>query len=312
MKIAILGAGATGCNVGGHLKIAGEEVYLLDPFKAHMDAIREKGLVWHETNGKIHEPIFFDGASDDAAAVGVCDVVIIQTKCQYSASAIEGHRELFDDHTMILTLQNGMGPVEILEKYFKPAQIGYGILYSGGQILEPGHTLMLHTDRNILFRHLEGGKTEVFEKLEDAFNRSDFPVEYCEEIDKIIWTKLGVNCMCNMPCGITRIGIRELYTHADGYELVGEIAKEVAAVANAKGVDITADQILENRDFVCKGTATAYPSGAQDMKNKKMTEVDYLNGAVSRIGKQLGVLTPVNTTIAQLAHILQDTYDIQF
>ena len=48
MKIAILGAGATGCNVGGHLKLAGEQVYLLDPYKAHMDAITEKGLVWHE------------------------------------------------------------------------------------------------------------------------------------------------------------------------------------------------------------------------------------------------------------------------
>lgn len=50
MKIAILGAGATGCNVGGHLKLAGEQVYLLDPYKAHMDAITEKGLVWHEGN----------------------------------------------------------------------------------------------------------------------------------------------------------------------------------------------------------------------------------------------------------------------
>lgn len=48
MKIAILGAGATGCNVGGHLKLAGEQVCLLDPYKAHMDAITEKGLVWHE------------------------------------------------------------------------------------------------------------------------------------------------------------------------------------------------------------------------------------------------------------------------
>lgn len=312
MKIAILGAGATGCNVGGHLKIAGEQVYLIDPFQAHMDAIKNNGLVWHESDGTIHEPIFFDGATDDAKSVGVCDVVIVQTKCPFTKSAIEGHRELFDEHTMVLTLQNGMGPTDILQEYFSKDSIAYGILYSGGQILKPGHTLMLHTECNILFRRMAGGKNEICESLEAAFNRSDFPVKYDEEIDKIIWTKLGVNCMCNMLCGITRLDIKALYDIDDGYELAGEIAQEVAAVANAKGIKIKAEDIMSNRDFVRQSPYTAYPSGAQDMMHKKQTEVDFMNGAVARIGSELGVHVPVNDTIAKLARILQVSYDKQF
>ena len=312
MKIAILGAGATGCNVGGHLKLAGEEVYLVDPFQAHMDAIREKGLVWHENDGTIHEPIFFDGATNDAKEIGECDVVILQTKCPYSKSAIEGHMELFGENTTVITLQNGMGATEILQEYFPAERIGYGILYSGGAIIEPGHTIMYHTDRNILFRRMAGGKNDVFTHLENAFNQSDFPVEYCEEIDKIIWTKLGVNCMCNMPCGIARLDIKALYTHEDGYDLTAEIAKEVAAVANALGIPVDVAEIMANRDTVRAGQYTGYPSGTQDIMNKKQTEVDFLNGAVARIGKRVGVPTPVNATIAQLARILQGTYAQQF
>ncbi len=312
MKIAILGAGATGCNVGGHLKLAGEEVYLLDPYQAHMEAIRNNGLVWLVLDGTIHPPIFFDGAPDDAEAVGGCDVVILQTKCPYSRNAIEGHRAIFREDTTVITLQNGMGATEILEEYFPAENIGYGILYSGGAILEPGHTLMQHTDCNVLFRRLEGEKNEIFTHLEEAFNASGFPVQYCEGIDKIIWTKLGVNCMCNMPCGITRLDIKALYMDPYGSDLIEDIANEVAAVARAKGVDVSPEDILANRTFVQQGSYTAYPSGAQDIKNKKQTEVDFLNGAVARLGKKMGVPTPVNETIAKIAHILQNTYEAQF
>ncbi len=312
MKIAILGAGATGCNVGGHLKLAGESVYLLDPFQAHMEAIAKSGLVWHENTGKIYDPIFFDYAGDNAKEVGPCDVVIIQTKNPFTKNAIEGHREIFDEHTTVITLQNGLGTTDTLLEYFPAERIGYGILYSGGQVLEPGHIQMLHSDHNIILRRLEGERTALYDQLLDAFNRSDFPSEYCEHIDQIIWTKVGVNCFCNMTCGLVRLTMQKLLRHPSGNALVEAIVDEIVAVAHAKGVEITAEGILETRKTALASPGENYPSGAQDVMHKRLTEVESLNGAVARIGKSVGVPTPVNETIAQLIRVIQDNYANQF
>ena len=313
MKVAILGAGATGCNVGGHLKLAGEEVHLLDPFKAHMDAITEKGLLWIDGDGVTkHEPIFFDSAGDDADAVGPCDVVIVQTKNPFTPAAIEGHQAIFGENTIVITLQNGLGTTDTLLKYFPAERIGYGILYSGGQILEPGKTLMLHSDCNILLRSLTGGMTPIYEQLIDSFNKSGFPSRYDEDIDKVIWTKVGVNSFVNMPSGIVRLTMQKLLRHPDGNALVERIVDEVVAVAAAKGVEITAADILHTREMALRAPVENYVSGAQDMMNKRKTEVESLNGAIARYGKELGVPTPVNETIAQLARVIQDNYENQF
>ncbi|MCI8586588.1 MAG: ketopantoate reductase family protein [Lachnospiraceae bacterium] len=311
MKIAILGAGATGCNVGGHLKLGGESVYLLDPFEAHMTAIRENGLIWHDGD-IICDPIFFNYAGNDAKEVGPCDVVIVQTKNPFTRAAIEGHREIFDDHTHVITLQNGLGTTDALLEYFPPERIGYGILYSGGQILEPGHIQMLHSDHNIMFRRLEGSRNDVYDKLLEACEKSNFPSDYNDNIDHIIWTKVGVNCFCNMPCGITRLTMKKLLLHPSGNALVEKIVDEVVAVAHAKGVEISADDVLNARTMCLASPVENYPSGSQDVMHKRQTEVESLNGAVARIGKEVGVPTPVNETIAELIRVIQDTYADQF
>lgn len=313
MKIAILGAGATGCNIGGHLKWGGAQVYLLDPFQAHMDAIRENGLFFHDgPTGEILPPIFFEYAGNDAAEVGPCDVVIIQTKNPFTRAAIEGHKEIFGPDTTVITLQNGLGTTDTLLEYFPAENIGYGILYSGGQILEPGHIQMLHSDHNIMFRRLQGEKNAVYEELLGYLEKGDFPSDYSDEIDKIIWTKVGVNCFCNMPCGLTRLTMQKLLRHPEGNALVEKIVDEVVAVAKASGVEITAEAVLHARTMALASPNENYPSGSQDVMHKRLTEVDSLNGAVAAIGKRLGVPTPVNETIAMLMHVLQDTYADQF
>ena len=115
-----------------------------------------------------------------------------------------------------------------------------------------------------------------------------------------------------MPCGLTRLTMQKLLRHPEGNALVERIVDEVVAVAAAKGVTITADAVLQARTMALQSPSENYPSGSQDVMHKRLTEVDSLNGAVARIGKELGVPTPVNETIAQLMHVLQDTYADQF
>jgi len=313
MKIAILGAGAMGCNLGGHLKKGGAEVWFIDPYSEHMDAIADRGLIWISPEGKEYDPIFVDGAVNGAEEVGVCDIVIILTKGQYTRSAIEGARTLFDENTYVLSFQNGIGNVDILKEYFSPDHIGYGVMNCGGTVTEPGKSIMLKSpQKNVVFKRMEGGKDEKFEYLEKTFINGGLPVLYSEEADKDVWIKLGVNSMFNMPGGLTRLTIYQLVTNEEGDALIQNIADEVVMVAAALGVIIDKKDIMRIRDKTIELKSSQYASGAVDIKNKRSTEVEFLNGAVSAIGKKVGVSTPVNDTIATLARILQSTYEIQF
>lgn len=313
MKIAILGAGAMGCNLGGHLKKGGAEVWFIDPYSEHMDAIAERGLIWINAYGSTCEPLFVDGAVSNADLVGVCDIVIVLTKGSFTRAAIQNASALFDENTYVVSFQNGIGNVDILKAYFSPENIGYGVMNCGGTVTEPGKSIMVKLPlNNVIFKRMQGGKDEKFEYLEKTFIQGGLHVLYSDNADQDVWIKLGVNCMFNMPGGITRLNIYQLVTLEEGDALIQNIADEVIQVAAASGIIINKKDMMYNRDKVIQMKSEQYASGAVDMRNKRSTEVDFLNGAVAAMGKKVGVATPVNETIAMLARILQATYEIQF
>lgn len=313
MKIGILGAGATGCNVGGHLKKGGAEVWLIDTYKEHMEKIAKDGLIWVMDDGTESDPIFFDGAVHDPADCGVCDLVILLTKCQFTREAVENAKPLFGPKTTVITLQNGVGSVEILQEFFQPDRLGYGIMNIGGAMVGPGKTVMYRApDHCIVFKRAEGGINEPFRQLVDYFHAGGMPVDYTEAADDAVWTKLGVNCMYNMPCGVIRINSYDFVMDPDGNALLEDIVDEVVAVAVAAGYSVRREDVLKMREMTIKTANKIYPSGAQDMMHKRSTEVEFLNGAVARRGAQLGVPTPINATIARMARVVERNYDILF
>lgn len=313
MKIGILGAGAMGCNIGGHLKLGGAEVWLIDPFEEHMKKVSENGIIWVETNGHVCDPIFVDGAVTTPAECGECDAVIILTKCQYLREALAGAELLFGPATTVITFQNGVGAADILAERFPAERIGYGVMYCGGQLIEPGRSVMSRSpDRNVIFKRMKGGRNEVFAAIEEYFNNADFPVEYTDDADIAVWTKLGVNCIANLPMGLMHLPSYYAYLNEDGNALVESIADEVVAVADAAGYRIKREEILRVRQMTIDTKYTTLTSGAADVKNKRSTEVDFLNGAVARIGRELGIPAPVNETIARMIRCVERTYEYQF
>ena len=85
----------------------GAEVWLLDPYKEHMDAIAKEGVTL--LDGKKFEIVAIDGAVTIASLIGVCDMVVVLTKSAFTRSAIEESKSLFDESTQVVSLQNGIG-----------------------------------------------------------------------------------------------------------------------------------------------------------------------------------------------------------
>jgi 2-dehydropantoate 2-reductase len=111
LRIAVLGAGALGCAIGGTLAEAGNEVVLITRNRAHVDAINTHGLVMRTTEG---ERVVRATAAVDATGLAPVDLVIVLVKSFHTRDAMAGATSLVGPDTMVLSLQNGLGHENIL------------------------------------------------------------------------------------------------------------------------------------------------------------------------------------------------------
>jgi 2-dehydropantoate 2-reductase len=137
---------------------------------------------------------------------------------------------------------------------------------------------------------------------------------YMEHVDSEVWYKLLLNLTTNAPCGIVRLRGGEAFENSEFYDMCKDIMQEAIDVAQKLGVDIDLDHLMGHVvPNAVKNAGQHYPSMAQDMMMKRArTEIDFLNGAIERLGKHVGVPTPVNTTIARLVRTIESNYDRQY
>jgi len=137
MKIAILGCGAMGSVYAALLGDAGHEVWAIDSWLDHVDAIKQGGLRLEGASGsrvvKIH-------ATNDTSKVGVCELVIIATKAMHVETAARSALPLLDTHTTVLSIQNGLGGPQTAAKILGADKVAVGVVGGfGASIKEPGY-----------------------------------------------------------------------------------------------------------------------------------------------------------------------------
>lgn len=321
MKISILGAGAMGCLVGAHLKKGGAEVWFVDPYEAHMNAVREKGLDLTIEQTGVQEFIQMDGATTNSQEVGVCDVVIILVKGTTTDDILSKNQCLIGENTVIMTFQNGIGNVDIIKKYVPEQQIGYGVLKSGASLLEPGRVSgsvrqIGESMQNLYMSPIsETSKESVFQEMLDVLNQAGFTTVRVDDVEKLIWDKMYINCLVNIPGALLHLSIEECIRDEHSAFVMQQAGRELCAVATAKGYPMDADKLwaatmapLAKRPPEIRH----YASAAQDARKKRKTEVDFLNGAVVREGEKMGIPTPFNEVIWRMGKAAENNYDNQF
>lgn len=321
MKYAVVGTGALGSVVGSFPAMAGKEVWFLDPFEAHINAINENGLVvqkrsystvsdgFEEINVKVN-------ATTSPEPIGKADVIIVLVKGMYTESSVENIKKIAKDDSIILTLQNGYGHTDILKKHFNLDNIAYGVSHIASGMVKPGVVRPNFPDGPDIVLGSENKQLKSrLEEVAADFNAGGCEAYYKDDIDVDIWEKLTVNCSVNATCGLVRLTARTAYSFQPFVDLGNEIIKEIIAVAEAKGIHLDPKKVIKLKNAVPVETsfiADHYPSTTQDIKAKKQTEIEFLNGAIVREGKKYGVPTPYNDAIYKLTYVLEKTYDKQF
>ncbi len=297
MKIAIVGTGAMGSVYAGLLAAAGHDVWAIDAWKEHVEAMRAKGLHLEGASGDRTVKL---NATTDPREAGPSDLVIIATKAMQVEKAAQSAKNLLKSDTPVLSIQNGLGGPQTAAAVLGRERVLVGVVGGfGASMRGPGHA---HHNGMELVRlgEFDGPITPRLRKVEEVWSGAGFRVKLFDDIDQLVWEKLLCNCAYSGPCGLSGLTIGQVMDDPDLSKVSAVCAAEGYAVARAKGIKLGfTDPIAYVRDFGSK-IPNAKPSVLLDLLAQRKSEIDVINGSIPREAKALGMEAPVNEAVTAL------------
>ena len=129
-----------------------------------------------------------------------------------------------------------------------------------------------------------------------------------KDIDSVIWSKLVINVGINALTAITRLKNGMLVQHDGTREVLRSSVQEAVRIVKRKRIKLAYDDPIQKVESVCKATSSNVSSMLQDVLSKERTEIDFINGAIVRQGKALGIPTPVNELLTNLVKTIELSY----
>lgn len=306
MRFLVYGAGAIGQGLGAMLACAGHQVDLvLRP--RFIEAINKHGLRVSGIFGEYRTaPPLLGLLAKAADAAGDYDYILLTVKGYDTVASVADLTLVAarsDCH--VVSLQNGCGNVEILERTFGPDRTIGGRVITGFEITEPGQVkITVSADAIHLGSAVSGSIPPAVTALAAAINTAGHPCQAVEDIHKSLYAKLLYNCALNPLGAVLGVNYGPLAENDATRAIINRIIAETFAVIRAiGGTTPWPDAEAYQRTFyetLIPATANHRPSMLQDLENNKPTEVDSLVGYVSMKGKETNIATPTCDTLAGL------------
>ncbi len=302
MKIGIVGSGAMGSVYGALLAAAGNELWLFDQWRDHVDAMRAKGLRCTGASGDRTVPV---NATTKAAEAGPCELAIVATKVMDIEAGVRAAEPMIGPGTLVLTIQNGLGNVERIQRVLSPENLLFGIAGGfGAEMVGPGH--VHHNGMEAInLAELNGGITPRLERVAEVWRQAGFKVATFEDLWPVVWSKLIANVAFSATCAATGMRVGQARANAWAWGIARACINEAAAVAAAKGIRLAYDDPVQwVSDFAAK-IPNARPSMYQDLLAGRRSEIDSIQGGVVAEGAKVGVPTPTCAFMVQFVKALE-------
>ena len=294
MKVAVMGAGGVGGYFGGLLARSGHEVTFVAR-GAHLEAIRKNGFLAVESalDGEFEAP---GRALEDTHAAGIQDLVLFTVKMYHNAQAIEAVRPMVGPRTVVLTLQNGIDNGDQLAKAIGPSPVMIGSAYMEGRVKEPG--VVSQGGPGIAgFGEMEPAVSERGQRLLREFLDAGWRVELHENMPGMLWKKFAHIAGSAAVCAATNSVYEEMRTIPETRALIQAAIEEVLALGRASGAPVMDDSLEWAMDSLDRFPAQGRASLAKDFAENRPVELEGLTGTVVRLGKEVGIATPVNDAL---------------
>ena len=295
MRIAVFGTGGIGGYFGGRLAQAGEDVVFIARGE-HLKAMRTNGLRVDSVKGDfVIKPV---QATDDPKQVGIVDMVLVGVKAWQVPEAAQAMRSMVGPHTFVLPLQNGVEAPSQLAAVLGAEHVLGGLCGLMVFIAGPGHIRHAAVDPFIGFGELDNRPSERVETLSQVFSKAQgIRLENPPDIHVGLWRKFlfvtastGVGAVTQAPMGIYR-------SQPGTRKMLEQVAEEICHVARARKIALPQDVVSMGMALIDSLPPEGTTSIQRDIMNGRPSELESLNGAVVRLGKEMGVETPVNAFI---------------
>lgn len=289
--VTIIGVGAVGAVIAEPIsKFLGKENVQILAEGERLERYRSSGLY---INGR-----FLDFNYTDPDDAKVSDLVIIATKYNNLAEAIAMAKNAVGENTCILSLLNGIQSEKEIAAAYGSEKVLYSFVLSLNTI-HTGNQMDCTNNGKLFFGEDNNEKTERVKALSEMFISAGINAINPDDIHLEQWKKFLINCVFNTTSALTRSpygGFRIPVMQ----ELARKTGKEVIQVANASGVPLTENNLEDDIEMMCNHDIHGKTSMLQDMEAGRISENEYMCGTIVKLGAELGIDTPVCSTLCNL------------
>ncbi|PSP36378.1 2-dehydropantoate 2-reductase [Halobacteriales archaeon QH_10_70_21] len=287
MDVVVFGAGSLGSLVGGLL--AREHDVTLVGREPHVSAVRERGL---RIEGELEATV---RPAARTAAPASADLALVCVKAFDTPAAADALADV--DSGVCCSLQNGMGNEAVLAERVDAAVLAGTCTY-GAMRPEPGVVRCTGVGEVVVGAR-GGGPSATADRVGAAFEAAGLETTVAGDMPRRLWEKLAVNAGINATTALARVDNGALL-EGDAGAVATDAAREVARVAGAEGVELSAAAAAAALERVADATAANTSSMRQDVQADRRTEVDAIGGYVTERAREHGLDVPVNATMTRL------------
>ncbi|MEE4542386.1 2-dehydropantoate 2-reductase [Streptomyces sp. V4-01] len=297
MRVAVVGAGGVGGYFGGRLAAAGGDVMLVARGR-HLEAIRANGLSIRGAAGDVTVPPGAVVPSVDA--VGRADVVLVAVKLWDTEDVARQLRPLAESGAAVVSLQNGVETREALRRHLPEESLLGGVCYVSAVIEQPGVVVHRGGFQKLVFGEYDGRRSERVVELAAQWAGAGPEAEVSTDITRMIWEKFVFLVGLSAATTAVRQPIGVVRGDAGSRALLLDVMRETVAVGRARGVALDPSFADERLAFCDTLPPDMAASMHHDLTHGNRLELPWLSGAVARLGAELGVPTPRNSTVADI------------
>jgi 2-dehydropantoate 2-reductase len=311
MKIVVIGPGAIGCLLAAYLTKVGADICLLDYRPERASLLRQQGIEVEREGGGFHTPV---KATANPSETRSAELFLLCVKAVDTEGAAAPLRGIISENSCFLTLQNGLGNVEKLGELFGRKRVLAGVISHGATLINVGHVrhaghgeIRLGPSPKIA---LSANGKQKLDQLALTLNQAKLKGSVARDIENIIWRKLLANVGINALTCILRVPNGKLLDSPECQELMSKAIAEAVTIAHHYGIELDTAKEIDRVKDICRSTAANHSSMLQDVKRKRKTEIDHLNGAVVQMATCYNISVPVNEVLAALVRSIEAGYRV--
>ncbi|BHH82763.1 ketopantoate reductase family protein [Desulforhopalus sp. 52FAK] len=310
MKIVIVGGGAIGRLFGSYLANNSNEVTLLDIDHHIVRAIKNNGI--HVLGRDVTDPDMVSrvrvNAVTDGKRITESDLVLLMVKSFSTRAASQSIAHLIGPGCPLLSIQTGLGNIEIIEQAVSKNDILRGFTFMSGTALGDSKVRYGQEGKTYI-GEIDGERTSRVQKIADLFEKSGISTQVVKRIIGRLWCKVIVFSAINPLSALLKVPNGVLTSKMESITLMKRLLDEGKAVADAHGIDLVYNDLYELLFDACQRSSNNLSSMFQDILNSNLTEIDAQNGAICKYAAMYGVATPTHQTMLEMIK-LQEKWSV--